>query len=179
MYYYVDKLLSQSPTRWPSPSRCSHSLTTKHHCSLSLTNCHRSSPLSHPLSPTLQLGSPLSSANHEFSSNPPPSPSKLLPCSRGTQISSVSEEQPSGKSTHLTTSERHRQIRIEADKHYRRNAEKMKMQYSKKKRHQIKSYVVGDTVTVRIPPNERSSSDVPRLVCRVLEVKRNEVYRLE
>ncbi len=85
-------------------------------------------------------------------------------------------------STNLTTSERHRQIRLEADKHYRNNAEKMKLQYSKRRRHQIKIYEPGDTVTVRIPRNERSSSDMPRLLCCVLKVNTsggNHIYRLQ
>lgn len=85
----------------------------------------------------------------------------------------------SNQTSNLTTSERHRQIRLQADKHYRNNAEKMKLQYSKRKRHLIKTYVPGDSVTVRIPRNERSSSDMPRLLCRVLKVEKKNMYRLQ
>lgn len=78
----------------------------------------------------------------------------------------------------LTTSVRHREIRLEADKNYRKNAEKMSLQYSKRKRHQANRYVAGDVVSVRIPRNERSASDMSRLICCVIEVKNN-LYRLQ
>ena len=87
------------------------------------------------------------------------------------------EELPQPFST-LNTSEHHRSIRELADKHYRKNAEKMKLQYAKKKRHQVVTFSSGDNVTLRIPRNERSSSDMPRLLCRVLEVKRGQ-HRLQ
>ena len=78
----------------------------------------------------------------------------------------------------LTTSTRHLKIREDADNEYRKNAERMKIQYAKRKRHQIKTYSAGDGVTVRIPRNERSSTDMPRLLCYILEAK-NDQYRLQ
>ena len=87
------------------------------------------------------------------------------------------EELPQPFST-LNTSEHHRSIRELADKHYRKNAEKMKLQYAKKKRHQVVTFSSGDNVTLRIPRNERSSSDMLRLLCHVLEVKRGQ-HRLQ
>ena len=78
----------------------------------------------------------------------------------------------------LTTSEKHRYIREEADRNYRKAAERMKLQYSKLKGKKIRTYALGDKVSLRIPRNERSSSDIPRLLCEVIEVKGNHLYRL-
>ena len=66
--------------------------------------------------------------------------------------------------TTLITSTRHLKIREVADNEHRKNAEQMKIQYAKRKHHQIKTYCAGDSVTVRIPRNERSSTDMPRLL---------------
>ena len=59
----------------------------------------------------------------------------------------------------------------EADNEYRKNAERMKIQYAKRKRHQIKTYSAGECHSIRIPKNERSSTDMPRLLCYILEAK--------
>ena len=83
------------------------------------------------------------------------------------------DEQPPPFST-LSTSEHHHNIRELADKHYQKNAEKMKLQYAKKKRRKVVAFSPGDNVTLRIPRNERSSSDMPRLLCCVLEVKQGQ-----
>ena len=101
-----------------------------------------------------------------------PQPAKLLPSKPEDSLSD-------NVSASLTTSERHRKIRQAADQEYRKNAEKMKIQYSKRKRHCVKVYAPGDSVTLRIPKNERSSSDMPRLLCRVIQVKGKYMYRLE
>ena len=58
----------------------------------------------------------------------PPSTSKLPP----TSDSVIAD---------ITTSDRHREIRLEADKNYRKNAEKMIEQFSKQKRHQVITYI--------------------------------------
>ena len=79
--------------------------------------------------------------------------------------------------TTLTNSTRHLKIREEADNEYRKNAERMKIQYAKRKRHQINLQEIQCSVTVRIPRNERSSTDMPRLLCYILEAK-NDHYRL-
>ena len=71
----------------------------------------------------------------------------------------------------LTTSNRHVNVREAADKEYRKNVERMKTQYAKRKRHQCNTYCAGDSVTVRVPTNERSSTDMPRLLCYVAEVR--------
>ena len=74
----------------------------------------------------------------------------------------------------------------------------MKIQYTKQKRHKVKliyitisqcidcnsyfrqivTYDDGATVSLRIPANERSSSDLPRLLCYVVEKKKGDSYKL-
>ena len=51
---------------------------------------------------------------------------------------SVQTEPPHLPPPVLSTSERHRKIREEANVKYRRNAERMKIQYTKHKRHKVK-----------------------------------------
>ena len=79
---------------------------------------------------------------------------------------------------HLTTCDRRKLIRKEADFEYRKNAERMKLQYAKRKRQQIASYNEGDPVTLRIPRSERSKTDMTRLLCYVLKIKRG-LHRLQ
>lgn len=56
-------------------------------------------------------------------------------------ITEATSTQHSDSDTHahlaLSTTERHRKIREEADMQYRRNAERMKVQYTKQKRHKV------------------------------------------
>eukprot|EP00731_Ephydatia_muelleri_P025035 Em0017g118a len=53
----------------------------------------------------------------------------------------------------------------------------MKTQYAKRKLHQCNTYGAGDTVTVWVPKNERSSTDMPRLLCYVNE-DTHDLYQL-
>jgi len=69
----------------------------------------------------------------------------------------------------LATTQKHRQLREEADKHYRLNAERMKLKYSKAKRKKVLTFSEGDFVSVRIPRIDRSSTDFHRLPCVVVE----------
>ena len=74
---------------------------------------------------------------------------------------------------------RHVNIREAADKKYLKNVERMKTQYAKRKQHQCNTtHGAEDTVTVRVPKNERSSANMPRLLCYVNEV-RHDLYQLE
>ena len=77
----------------------------------------------------------------------------------------------------VTTSTRHVNIREAADKEYLKNVERMKTQCAKRKRHQCNTYCAGDSVTVQVPKHERSSTDMPRLLCYVYEV-RHDLYQL-
>ena len=78
----------------------------------------------------------------------------------------------------LSTSTCHVNIREEADKEYLKNVERMKIQYAKRRQHQCNTYCAGDTVTVRVPKNEQSSTDMPCLLCYANEV-RHDLYQLQ
>ncbi|KAL5475273.1 hypothetical protein EMCRGX_G027353 [Ephydatia muelleri] len=121
--------------------------------------------------PPSKISLSASSSDHVLS---PPSQSSVSNHSNSAVMSDPKVTIPLAK---LTTSTRHLKIREDADNEYRKNAERMKIQYAKRKRHQIKTYSAGDSVTVRIPRNERSSTDMPRLLCYILEAK-NDQYRL-
>jgi len=82
------------------------------------------------------------------------------------------------KTDDLATCASHKKIREAADLEYRKNAERMKEQYTKRKHHQIALYKYGDAVTLRIPRSERAKTDMCRLLCYVLEVKRG-LHRLQ
>ncbi|KAL5489386.1 hypothetical protein EMCRGX_G018475 [Ephydatia muelleri] len=122
--------------------------------------------------PPSKISLSASSSDHVLS---PPSQSSVSNHSNSAVMSDPKVTTPFAK---LTTSTRHLKIREDADNEYRINAERMKIQYAKRKRHQIKTYSAGDSVTVRIPRNERSSTDMPRLLCYILEAK-NDQYRLQ
>ena len=69
----------------------------------------------------------------------------------------------------------------EADANYRANAEKKKLKYSKRKRVTHIDFSEGDFVTIRAPKIDRSSTDQPRLVAKVVQCKgtADKSYRLQ
>ena len=62
-------------------------------------------------------------------------------------------------------------IREKVQKRALENAEKMIDKYAKKKRIRLMNFKVGQSVSVKIPKADRSSSDVRRLPCEVISVK--------
>ena len=80
----------------------------------------------------------------------------------------------------LATSEKHRQLREQADLFYQRNAERMQQKYTKAKRKKVMTFSVGDFVSVRIPRIDRSSTDFHRVLCIVVEKvgQKFHLYRL-
>ena len=62
-----------------------------------------------------------------------------------------------------STAKKHKQLRLKADKMYRRNAERMQLKYSKAKRKKIRTFSVGNFVSVKIPRIDRTSTDLHRL----------------
>ncbi len=52
---------------------------------------------------------------------------------------------------------------------YRRKADRMVSAYSKRKRHNVEHFGVGDFVSVRLPRIDRVSTDVRRMSCLVME----------
>ena len=93
--------------------------------------------------------------------------------------SSESEEDQVNVSC-LGTSSKHLVVRKEADERYRLNAERMKMKYCKDKRKKIVTFCCGDFVSVKIPRLDRTSTDLHRLPCVVVQVlgKKHHLYRL-
>ena len=80
----------------------------------------------------------------------------------------------------LGTSAKHLSVRKEADERYRQNVERMKIKYCKVKRKKLISYSCGDFVSVKIPRIDRTSTDLHRLPCVVVQVlgKKHHLYRL-
>ena len=76
---------------------------------------------------------------------------------------SVSKNTVKKSYNHLTTCDRHKAIWEAANLEYRKNAERMKLQYAKRKHKQVTVYNFGDKVTLRIPRSERSKTDMSRL----------------
>ena len=74
---------------------------------------------------------------------------------------------------------KHFRVREEADANYKANAEKMKLKYSKRKRVTHEQFTGGDFVTVRVPKIDRSSTDQPRLVARIIQKKADNSYKLQ
>lgn len=64
---------------------------------------------------------------------------------------------------------KHFLVRQEADKEYRRNAERMQLKYHRSNRKNVQTFSVGDIVSIRIPRIDRSSTDSRRLPCIVVE----------
>ncbi|KAL5503594.1 hypothetical protein EMCRGX_G010567 [Ephydatia muelleri] len=76
----------------------------------------------------------------------------------------------------LSTSLKHKKIRIKADRKYLSSAKKMAERYNKQ--HSTLSFVIGESVSVRIPRIDRASSDLSRLPCVVEIVGDQSLYRL-
>ena len=78
----------------------------------------------------------------------------------------------------LATFSKHRLVREKADFQYRRNAERMKRKHSLM--HKVKKFVVGESVSLRIPRIDRTATDVHRLPCIIVQVvgKTQDMYRL-
>ncbi|XP_062510159.1 uncharacterized protein LOC134186244 isoform X3 [Corticium candelabrum] len=71
----------------------------------------------------------------------------------------------------LATSRQHIQRRKRALDNYIKSAEKQMYKHSKSKRVKLQPYAVGDYVTVRIPQQDRMSTDLPRLLAVVVEIR--------
>ena len=69
----------------------------------------------------------------------------------------------------LATMSKHLNVRQEADKLYVRNAERMQQKYCKAKRKKVLTFCQGDYVSIRIPRIDRTSTDLHRLPCIVVE----------
>eukprot|EP00731_Ephydatia_muelleri_P032771 Em0024g315a len=78
----------------------------------------------------------------------------------------------------LSTSLKHKKIRIKADRKYLSSAKKMAEGYNKQ--HSTLSFVIGESVSVRIPRIDRASSDLSLLPCVVVEIVGGDqsLYRL-
>lgn len=100
--------------------------------------------------------------------NPPPSKNDL-PTSPEIDTPPASSETDPDTQHCLGTSEKHLRIRRAADKLYKRNAENMQLKYSKGKRKKVTTFSVGNIVSVKVPRIDRTSTDLRRLVCIVVE----------
>ena len=80
----------------------------------------------------------------------------------------------------LATTHKHIRIREEADKLYLRNAERMRMKYTKCKRKKVLTFSPGDIVSIRVPRIDRTSTDFHRIPCVVVERRGSKffLYRL-
>ena len=80
----------------------------------------------------------------------------------------------------LATTKKHSAIRQQADRAYLNNIQRMKGRFAKKTKEKINIFEVGDYVSVRIPHEDRTSTDVNRLPCVVVQVigKSQSLYRL-
>ena len=69
----------------------------------------------------------------------------------------------------LATIERHKKIREEADKEYQRNAERMKIQYTKQKRHKVYTNIFSSMYSVIMVFFNLTDSYIRSWGCRELE----------
>ena len=71
----------------------------------------------------------------------------------------------------LGTSQKYLKTRIEADKPYRLNADRMKLKYckAKQKKVHVQTFTRGDFVSIKIPRIDRTSTDFHHLPCVVVE----------
>ncbi|XP_057293463.1 uncharacterized protein LOC130622082 [Hydractinia symbiolongicarpus] len=70
----------------------------------------------------------------------------------------------------VTTMNRHKKVRQPASKNIKCAQNIMKVRFEKKHKSRKAYFVVGDNVSVRIPPKDRTSTDLLRLPCVVIEV---------
>ena len=73
--------------------------------------------------------------------------------------------------TVLATSTKHLAQRLKADVNYRRNAQRMVSLYNTRKCHNVKSFTAGDLISIKIPRIDKSSTDLRRMPCIVVDVK--------
>ena len=80
----------------------------------------------------------------------------------------------------LGTREQHVQKRKRALVHYKQAAQNQKKKQTRNKRVWLQAHVVGEYVTVKIPSQDRTSSDLPRLPAVIVQGKRSKrfSYRL-
>lgn len=71
----------------------------------------------------------------------------------------------------LGTSSAHIRRRKRALVHYIKSADNQVQKQSKNKRAKVQPFERGDYVTVRIPPQDRMSTDMPRLPAVVVEIR--------
>lgn len=76
----------------------------------------------------------------------------------------------------LATTEKHKAIRDVADEQYLKNTTTMKKKYAKQKN--VQTFSVGDSVSVKVPRIDRTSTDISRIACVVVEVVNKDLYRL-
>ena len=78
----------------------------------------------------------------------------------------------------MGTSKKHIEKRKHADYHYQQNAIRMRDRYNKKKVHNFK---VGDKVALRIPRIDRTTTDLHRLPCIIIQChgKKQFSYQLQ
>ena len=76
---------------------------------------------------------------------------------------------------------KHENVRLETEVFYRKNAEKMKLKYSKGKRIMTVDIKNGDLATVRIPKIDRSCTDQPRMIVKVIDIKgdKDKLFKLQ
>ena len=86
-------------------------------------------------------------------------------------VSKSTKEYHSG----VVTSPRRSKIREYARKRGLENAEKMKRKYAKRKRVELVDFQIGQNVTVRIPKEDRTSTDNRRLECVIVGKKKNKI----
>ena len=71
----------------------------------------------------------------------------------------------------LGTNAQHVERRKRALVHYEIAAQDQIKKQTRNKRVRLQAYVVGDYVTVRVPPQDRMSPDLPRLPAVIVEVR--------
>ena len=74
----------------------------------------------------------------------------------GDSFSSSSKDSESGNEPPLSTSEKHSQIIMHADNLNRANAEKLCLKYGIRKRKTMRTFDIGDYVSVRVPRIDRA-----------------------
>ena len=75
----------------------------------------------------------------------------------------------------VVTSPRRSRIREYVLKRGLENAEKLKRKYAKRKRVELVDFQIGQNVTVRIPKEDRTSTDNRRLECVIVGKKKNKI----
>ena len=85
------------------------------------------------------------------------------------ESSNESEPKSDSSGNELATSSKHHQLRKEADKQYRLNAERMQLKYIKGRCKKVQTFSPGEFVSVCIPRIDRTSTDSLCLPCIIVE----------